>query len=116
MIAAELSVLPGHDARRAPRRIVNLAAALREEGAVTSAVRISDISIGGCRVEADNEMQAGAEVWLKMPGLETKRSRIAWANGRTCGCEFDIPLHPAEIDILIPPKPVRKASDVFRRS
>ena len=52
MIDAELSVLPDQDARRAPRRIVNLAAALRDEGAVTSAARVSDISTGGCRIEA----------------------------------------------------------------
>jgi hypothetical protein len=116
MIAALLSVLPDQEARKAPRRIVNLAAALREEGAVTSAVRISDISIGGCRIEAESDLAAGTEVWLRMPGFETRRSRIVWANGRTAGCKFDIPLHPAEIDILIPPRPARKASEVFRRS
>lgn len=115
MIDAELSVLPDQDARRAPRRIVNLAAALRDEGAVTSAARVSDISTGGCRIEAETPLEVGAQIWLKMPGLETKRSRIAWANGRICGCEFEIPLHQAEIDTLMPRRPSRKASEVFLR-
>jgi hypothetical protein len=116
MIDAELSVLPDHDARKAPRRIVNLAAALRDEGAVTSAARVSDISTGGCRIEAENPLPEGTQIWLKVPGLETKRSRIVWADGRICGCEFEIPLHPGEIEILTPRRPSRKASEVFRRS
>ena len=116
MIDAELSVLPDQDARRAPRRIVNLAAALRDEGAVTSAARVSDISTGGCRIQAETPLEPGAQVWLKLPGLETKRSRIAWANGRVCGCEFEIPLHPGDVESLIPRRPLRKASEVFRRS
>ena len=115
MIEAELSVLPDQDARKAPRRIVNLAAALREEGAVTSMARISDISTGGCRIESDTPLEVGAQVWLKLPGLETKRSRIVWANGRIGGCEFEIPLHAAEIETLIPRRPTRKASEVFLR-
>ena len=116
MIAAELSVLPDQEARRTPRRIVNLAAALRDEGAVTSAVRICDVSTGGCRIETESPIETGTQVWIKMPGLETRRSRIVWSNGPTCGCEFEIPLHQGEIEILIPRKRSLKASEVFRRS
>jgi hypothetical protein len=115
MLAAELSVLPTTDQRKAPRRIVNLAAALREEGATISAVKVLDISLGGCRLETEADLEVGGQVWLKLPGLETKRSRIVWTQGRHGGCEFDVPLHPAELDLLMPRRVLSKASDVFRR-
>ena len=116
MLAAELSVLPGGDARKAPRRIVNLAAALREEGATIAPVQIVDISLGGCRIDSDVPIEAGAQVWLKLPGLETKRSRVVWTQGRQGGCEFDVPLHPAELNMVMPRKFTKRPSEVFRRS
>ena len=70
MLAAELSVLPATDQRKAPRRIVNLAAALREEGATISSVNVLDISLGGCRLETEADLEVGGQVWLKLPGLK----------------------------------------------
>ncbi len=75
-----------------------------------------DVSTGGCKIDSDAALAAGVQVWLKLPGLEAKRSRIAWVDGRRSGCEFEIPLHPGGIELLFPRKLARKASDVFRRS
>jgi hypothetical protein len=116
-INAELSQLPISDGRSAVRRIVNLAAALREEGARTAPVAVLDISIGGFKAEVPEEDESveGAEVWLKLPGFEVRRSRVVWRKGREIGCEFEYPLHQVELDQIVAPKPRRIPKGVFRR-
>ena len=115
MLAAEMSVLPVGEARKSPRRIVNVAAALREEGATTSSATVLDISMGGCRLKTEGAVEAGSEIWLKLPGLETRRSQIVWTEGPLAGCEFEMPLQAGELEMLLPNKPSKKASQVFRR-
>jgi hypothetical protein len=114
-IDAELSQLPIGDGRKAERRIVNLAAALREEGARTSKIVVVDISVGGFKAEADVAHQIGDEVWLKLIGLEPRRSRVVWTREKEIGCEFEWPLHPRELEIIVAPAPRRIVKGVFRR-
>ena len=118
-IDAELSKIPIGDGRKAERRIVNLAAALREQGAKTSKIVVVDISVGGFKAEADERHHEGDEVWLKLAGLEPRRSRVVWARdgakGQEIGCEFEWPLHPRELEIIVAPAPRRIVKGVFRR-
>jgi hypothetical protein len=114
-INAELSQIPITDGRKAIRRIVNIAAALREEGTKTAAIVLLDISIGGFRCEAPEPLEDGAEVWLKLPGFEAKRSRVIWVRGNEAGCEFEAPLHPREIEEIVSPAPRKIVKGVFRR-
>ena len=114
-INAELSQLPIGEGRKAERRIVNLAAALREEGAKTAAIVVLDISIGGFKAEIEGEFEEGAEVWLKLPGFEAKRSRIVWRRDKEAGCEFESPLHEREIELMVAPAPRKITKGVFRR-
>lgn len=114
-INAELSQIPITDGRKAERRIVNLAAALREAGAKTSNVVVLDIAIGGFKAELAEEAEEGAEVWLKLPGFEAKRSRVVWTKGKEAGCEFEMPLHPRELEEIVQPKPRKIVKGVFRR-
>ena len=114
-INAELSQLPIGDGRKAERRIVNMAAALREEGAKTSNVIVLDISGGGFRAEVSDDIHEGSEVWLKMPGFEAKRSRVVWRREREAGCEFESPLHDTELQLMIAPAPRKIPKGVFRR-
>jgi hypothetical protein len=114
-INAELSQLPIGDGRKAERRIVNLAAALREEGAKTAPIVVVDISIGGFKAEVPDEVEEGAEVWLKLPGCEAKRSRVKWRRGKEAGCEFEMPLHDSELQLVIAPAPRKIPKGVFRR-
>ena len=81
-IDAELSQIPITDGRKAERRIVNLAAALREQGAKSAKVVVIDISVLGFKAKADEQHQEGDEVWLKLPGLEPRRSRVVPHEGR----------------------------------
>jgi hypothetical protein len=115
LISAELSQLPISDGRKAERRIVNLAAALRESGARTSQILVVDISPGGFRAEAGEEIAEGGEVWLKLPGFEAKRSRVIWRKGGEVGCEFETALHDREIQLIVAPAPRKIPKGVFRR-
>jgi hypothetical protein len=115
-INAELSQLPVTDGRKVERRIVNLAAALREDGAKNAAVVVLDISVAGFRAETPEPFDEGSEVWLKLPGFEAKRSRIVWSKGQEAGCEFETPLHPRDLELMTAPKPRRIPKGVFRRA
>jgi hypothetical protein len=114
-INAELSQLPITDGRKAERRIVNLAAALREEGAKNATIVVLDISMGGFRAEVSEPFDDGSEVWLKLPGLEARRSKVVWMRGNEAGCEFEYPLHQQELDTIVAPKPRRIPKGVFGR-
>lgn len=114
-IDAELSQIPITDGRKAERRIVNLAAALREEGAKTAKVVLVDISIGGFRAESEDPVEEGHEVWLKLPGHEARRSRVVWSKDKVIGCEFEYELHPRELELIIAPAPRKIVKGVFRR-
>jgi hypothetical protein len=114
-IDAELSRIPITDGRKAERRIVNLAAALREDGAKSGKIVVVDISVGGFKAEAPEPHQEGDEVWLKLAGLEPRRSRVVWTKGSEIGCEFEWPLHPSELEIIVSPAPRRIVKGVFRR-
>ena len=115
-INAELSQLPITDGRKAERRIVNLAAALREAGATTTTVQVLDIAIGGFKVQSAVPLHEGSEVWLKIPGFEAKRSHVVWAKENEAGCEFETELHPAELELIISPPRRGPVKNVFRRA
>jgi hypothetical protein len=118
-IDAELSQIPITDGRKAERRIVNLAAALRESGAKTSRIVVVDISVGGFKGETDEPHEIGDEVWLKLAMLEPRRCRVVWVRDgegkREIGCEFEWPLHPRELEVIVAPAPRRIPKGVFRR-
>jgi hypothetical protein len=114
-INAELSQLPIGDGRKAERRIVNLAAALREEGAKNAPIAVLDISAGGFRAELSEDFEEGSEVWLKIPGFEAKRSRVIWVKEKEAGCEFESPLHARDLELIVAPKPRKIPQGVFRR-
>ena len=114
-INAELSQLPVGEGRKAERRIVNLAAALREEGARTAPVIVLDVSVGGFKVQVREPFEEGAEVWLKLPGMEARRSRVIWTRDRQIGCEFEYELHPRELELIVAPAPRRIVRGVFKR-
>ena len=115
-INAELSQLPIGDGRKAERRIVNLAAALREEGARRAPIVVLDISSGGFRAEVPDEIHENSEVWLKLPGFEAKRSRVIWKREKEAGCEFESPMHESDLELIVAPKPRKIVRGVFRRA
>ena len=100
MSRAQLAILPLAEGRQAERRIVNLAARLREPGATIVEAEVMNLSTDGFMAETDLRLEAGANVWLKLPGLEPQNSCCIWAEDGKAGFQFATPLHPATVEML----------------
>ncbi len=100
MRKAHLAILPTPEGRRAERRILNLAASLREPGASLADAEVLNLSETGFAAESDAELEVGATIWLKLPGLEPTNSRVVWVDGRKAGFQFTTPLHPATLETV----------------
>jgi hypothetical protein len=98
---AQLAILPVVEGRSAERRIVNLAARLRDPGARIIDVEVLNLSTDGFMAEAEVALDVGTNVWLKLPGLEPQNSRVIWAEEGKAGFQFSAPLHQATVDMLI---------------
>jgi hypothetical protein len=98
---AQLAILPVPEGRSAERRIVNLAARLRDPGATLVEAEVRDLSTDGFMAETSLALETGAIVWLKLPGLEPQNSRVAWAEEGRIGCQFATPLHPLTLEMLV---------------
>ena len=100
MSKAQLAILPVGEGRTAERRIVNLAARLREPGASIVDADVVNLSTDGFMAESALKIEPGANVWLKLPGLEPQNSCCAWAEEGKAGFKFATPLHPATVEML----------------
>ena len=99
--SAELSTEPHDEGRRAERTEIVLGAALRQRGAHAITVQVLDLSTTGFRAATHLQLDAGADVWLKLPGLESLHSHVVWKRGHVMGCEFVRPLHPAVLAMVV---------------
>jgi|SRR5438128_2342094 hypothetical protein len=102
-LTAELSTQSDEEGRRTERREVVLGAGLRQRGAHAVTVQIVDLSTTGFRAATHLNMIPGADVWIKLPGLESLHARVVWMRGHLMGCEFMRPLHPAVLDMVARP-------------
>jgi len=80
---------------------VELGAGLRRAGAHGVAIHVLDLSTHGFRAETHMELHEGADVWLRLPGLEACKAKVAWARGYVIGCAFERPLHPAVLEMVV---------------
>lgn len=101
MRKAQLAILPTPEGRKAERRVVNLAASLREPGASLTDAEVVNLSTTGFAAESDAALETGSHVWLKLPGLEPVNCRVVWVDGRKAGFEFVTPLHSATLDLVL---------------
>jgi len=97
----QLAILPPTEGRSAERRIVNLAARLRDPGATLVDAEVRDLSTDGFMAETSLSLDTGAIVWLKLPGLEPQNSRVVWTEDGKIGCQFATPLHPLTLEMLV---------------
>lgn len=81
--------------RASPRQGASASASLRAWKGSTEAIRLTDISPTGCGFEARWPFQAGARVWLRLPGIEPWAATIIWFEDGRGGLSFERPLHPA---------------------
>jgi len=98
---AQLVLLPLADGRTAERRIVNLAARMREPGAVVVDAEVGNLSTDGFMAESKLNPEPGANVWLKLPGLEPRNCTCIWAEDGKAGFQFAAPLHPGTVEMIV---------------
>lgn len=100
MSRGQLAILPTPEGRTAERRIVNLAARLREPGASIFDAEVMNLSTDGFMATLPSPLEPGTNVWLRLPGLEPQSSRVVWFEDGRAGFQFATPLHPATVDLL----------------
>jgi hypothetical protein len=100
-IKAEIATSASDNGRKAERTGVEMGAGLRQRGASGVTVQILDLSTHGFRASTHLDLQSGADVWLKLPGLEALHAKVAWSNGHFIGCAFERPLHPAVLQMMV---------------
>ncbi len=100
MTRAQLAILPIPEGRKAERRIVNLAARLRDPGATLLEVDILNLSTDGFMARGV-QLEIGTYVWLRVTGLEPQSCRVIWNEEDKAGFEFTTPLHSATVELLI---------------
>lgn len=86
--------------RRSPRLAVECSGGMRRSGGSGVTVQILDLSADGFRVETHLELAPGADVWVRLPGLESRHARVVWADKYRFGCAFAEPLHPAVVEAV----------------
>jgi hypothetical protein len=87
--------------RRADRIHVQLGAGIRQRGAAGVTAQIMDLSTDGFRCTTHLELQVGADVWLRLPGLESTHALVVWVEGPVVGCAFSRALHPAVLEMVV---------------
>jgi len=92
---------PALKGRKSERVALALDAGLRRRGGTGVSIEILDLSVDGFRASTHLDLPTGAEVWLRLPGLEPWQARVAWAKGHFIGCAFERPLHPAVLDMIV---------------
>jgi hypothetical protein len=70
-------------------------------GNARSMVKLIDISVSGVRLQAAHSLRQGEVFWLKLPVIESRETRVAWANQFVVGCEFLQPLHPSVLENIL---------------
>ena len=101
MTRGQLAILPPQEGRSAERRVVNLAARLRDPGASVSEIEVLNLSTDGFMAHAEVALEPGAIVWLKLPGLEPQNSQVVWVEDGKAGFQFSSPLHPATLELVV---------------
>ena len=87
--------------RKSERVTLEMGAGLRQRGGTGVGVQIVDLSVDGFRATTHLQLEKGADVWLRLPGLEPYQAKVMWAKGAFIGCAFERPLHPAVLDMIV---------------
>ncbi len=87
--------------RKSERVELEMGAGLRQRGGTGVAIQIVDLSVDGFRASTHLQLEKGADVWVRLPGLEPYQARVMWAKGSFVGCAFERPLHPAVLEMIV---------------
>jgi len=87
----------GQEHRRDPRYNVEVGASFRNGSATRNLVKVSNISMRGCRFSSAHALERGAPIVLTFGGVALD-AKVRWRVGKTHGVRFVEPLHSAVLD------------------
>jgi hypothetical protein len=94
LFAAEYEPAEPLGRRRAPRAPVSLDARIGRGGLDRALCKVTDLSVGGARLQTYSALKQGALIWLTLKGAGPVVARVRWAGDYEAGCEFEVPLSP----------------------
>jgi hypothetical protein len=100
-LTTEARPAPELTSRKSERVNLEIGAGLRQRGGTGVGIQIMDLSTDGFRATTHLQLEKGADVWLRLPGLEAYQARVMWAKGSFIGCAFERPLHPAVLEMIV---------------
>ena len=100
MFAAELRV-NASSRRKAARHALNLPVSVLTSDDGRCVCRVTDLSLGGARLQLHSEVEPGRIIHLTLPGPSICRGRIVWMRGLEAGCHFDTPLDERTLAVLL---------------
>ncbi|WP_418066697.1 PilZ domain-containing protein [Sphingomonas endolithica] len=89
------------DERRAERFPARVVAEIRGERLPPGEVKLVDVSVLGCRVEADHNVTVGSFVTLIFQGFAGFDGWIAWRRESSYGIDFAHPLPSAVVHRIV---------------
>ncbi len=83
------------------RQNVLIGVKLRRPGETWFTSRISDLSLGGFRLQSFVKLLPGMDLWIMLPGFAGRQAKVLWARNHEAGCTFERPLHPAIFEHVV---------------
>lgn len=95
-------IAPGfREQRRAPRKVIRVAATIRGSAVGRIPVILTDISPLGCQMQAYHHFNLGSYLIVQVPSFEPFGARVVWAEDGLAGFEFSQRLHRAVVEHII---------------
>lgn len=101
--------------RRYGRAPLGIPVAVRERSRSAVEVRMIDFTAVGCQVEGATVIAHDAQMFVKLPGLESQPARIVWMHDMRLGLEFEAQLHPAVAARFLPANGSHAATTITRQ-
>lgn len=94
--------MTGQRNKRDPRSRVELTGRFRTGSGRVHVVRVSDLSVSGCRLHQNfSLLDVGKTIMMRLADIGPIESVVRWRNGMDIGVSFEHPLHPAVLDHLL---------------
>ena len=87
--------------RSMDRQNVLIGVKLRRPGETWFTSRISDLSLGGFRLQSFVKLAPGMDLWIMLPGFEGRKAKVLWSRNHEAGCAFERALHPAIFEHIL---------------
>ncbi len=91
----------GKEQRTAVRILVNWEASVAAEKFGSCAVKITDCTILGCRLETDLSVTVGTLVQIAIPNFTDVQGWVAWSSPTAIGVDFAHPLPGKVLEYVI---------------